>query len=102
MVSGPRWSKLMLCCLIIFVVGGVVSLGIAIYDCARLYHLIDAGMTPANQPSLLTMTSETWLSLMVGAIALFGAIWLWTIRKLGLLIRKLGNDQEPNRAETTD
>lgn len=93
-VSRPWWPKLTLYCFVILIVCGVILLGVAIFSCARLYHLATAGATPSTQPSMITMISETWLSLMVGGLALVQAISLWGTRSYGLLIRKLGDKHD--------
>ena len=93
-VSRPSWPRLTLYCFVGMIVCGVLSLGVAIFSCARLYHLLLAGSIPSTQPSMITMISETWLSLMVGGIALFQAIGMWGTRSYGLLIRKLGDKND--------
>jgi ABC-type Fe3+ transport system permease subunit len=89
-VSRPWWPRATLYCIITLVVCGVVSLGLAIRGCVRLYHMTDAGI----QPATITIMSEAWISLMMGGIALMCSIFIWGIRRYGLLIRKLGDKND--------
>jgi ABC-type Fe3+ transport system permease subunit len=89
-VSRPWWPRVTFYCAITLVVCGVVSLGLAIRGCVRLYHMIDAGI----QPVTITVLSETWLSLMIGGIALMCSIFIWCARSYGLLIRKLADKND--------
>ena len=89
-VSSPSWPKITLYCVLVLVSCGVLSLSIAITGCVRLYHMIDAGI----QPATITVLLETWLSLMVGGIALMCSIFIWCVRSYGLLIRKLGDKND--------
>jgi hypothetical protein len=89
-VSRPSWPKVTLWCILVIVACGVISLGIAIRDCVKLYHMVNAGI----QPATITVMSETWLALMMGGIALMSAIFIWGARSYGLLIRKLGGKHD--------
>ena len=89
-VSHPSWPKLTLWCILVIVACGVISLGIAIRDCVKLYHMVDAGI----QPATISVMSETWVSLLTGGIALMSAIFIWNTRSYGLLIRKLGTKHD--------
>ncbi len=86
-VSRPWWPNVTLWCIILIVGCGLVSVSLAISGCLKLYHTVDAGI----QPAIVTVMSETWVSLLIGSTALMSSIFIWGTRRYGLLIRKLGD-----------
>ncbi len=89
-VSRPWWPKVTLWCILVIVACGIISLGLAVRGCVRLYQMADAGI----QPRTISVMSETWVSLLIGGIALMSSIFIWSTRSYGLLIRKLGGKRD--------
>jgi hypothetical protein len=89
-VSQSWWPKVTLYFVLAIVLCGVLCLALAIFGCVKLHSMAYAGI----QPATITVLSETWISLMMGGIALMSAIFMWGIRSYGLLIRKLGDNHD--------
>jgi ABC-type Fe3+ transport system permease subunit len=87
-VTRPWWPRVTFWCVILIVVSGVVSIGLAISGWVKLYQMVDAGI----QPATINVMSKTWASLLIGSTALMSSIFIWGIRSYGLLIRKLGDN----------
>jgi hypothetical protein len=87
-VSRSAWPKLTLYLLVVVIVCGLVSLGLAVRGCVRLSHMVT---DPTVQPDYITVLQECWLALVIGSTVLVAAVFIWATRRYGLLIRKLGN-----------
>src|SRR5882757_9592371 len=90
-VSRPYWPRVTLYLLILFVVCGVLCLGLAIRGCIRMSHMVS---DIAVQPGFVTVLQECWLALLIGSIPLVSAIFTWGARRNGLLIKKLGRKDD--------
>src|SRR6266849_3590987 len=86
-VSRPSWPKATLYCIIVIISCGLLSLGLAIDRCVRLFRMQGFEAQPHD---FIRSFSESWIFLLMGSTALMSAIFMWAARRYGLLIRKLG------------
>jgi hypothetical protein len=68
-------------------------MGLAMMHVVQISHMFRAGDT-STEADLRRVATEAWIFLLIGSTALVSAIFIWIVRRLGLLIRKLGDKND--------
>jgi hypothetical protein len=92
MVSRPWWPKAMLFSILALISCGLVSLGITIMLCVKLFQMVNTNLQPASMADF----SRAWVGLLIAGMALNSFFYVWYLRKYGLLIGKLNGEKKDN------